>query len=89
MAPSLSGEEIDDLVYLARAGEDAELSEMLQELATRENTTPADILTAAREEQTKATCLHMAAANGHGSTFSQSQIPFHFTTNCCRGCHLD
>ncbi|KAI0115584.1 ankyrin [Nemania sp. FL0031] len=68
MAPRLSEEEIDDLVYLARAGEDAELTEMLQELSTREATTPADILTAAREEQSKATCLHMAAANGHAKT---------------------
>ncbi|KAI1355871.1 ankyrin repeat-containing domain protein [Xylaria sp. FL0043] len=68
MAPRLSEEEIDDLVYLARAGEDADLTEMLQELATRETATVADILTAAREEQSKATCLHMAAANGHAKT---------------------
>ncbi|KAI0868689.1 ankyrin [Hypoxylon argillaceum] len=68
MAPRLSEEEIDDLVYLARAGEDADLTEMLQELATRDVATPADILTAAREEQSKATCLHMAAANGHAKT---------------------
>ncbi|KAI1199192.1 ankyrin [Nemania serpens] len=68
MAPSLSEEEIDDLVYLARAGEDAELTELLQELATRDAATPADILVAAREDQSKATCLHMAAANGHAKT---------------------
>ncbi|KAI1271822.1 ankyrin repeat-containing domain protein [Xylaria sp. FL0933] len=68
MAPRLSEDEIDDLVYLARAGEDADLTEMLQELATRETATVADILTAAREEQSKATCLHMAAANGHAKT---------------------
>ncbi|KAI0906075.1 ankyrin repeat-containing domain protein [Ustulina deusta] len=65
MAPCLSEEEIDDLVYLARTGEDADLTEMLHELATRETATAADILTAARAEQGKATCLHMAAANGH------------------------
>ncbi|KAI0968738.1 ankyrin repeat-containing domain protein [Xylaria arbuscula] len=68
MAPSLSEEEIDDLVYLARAGEDAELTELLQELATRATATIADILAAAREELSKATCLHMAAANGHAKT---------------------
>ncbi|KAI0508932.1 ankyrin repeat-containing domain protein [Xylaria bambusicola] len=68
MAPSLSEEEIDDLVYLARTGEDAEFTQILQELATREGATAADILTAAREEQSKATCLHMAAANGHAKT---------------------
>ncbi|KAI3328526.1 ankyrin repeat-containing domain protein [Ustulina deusta] len=68
MAPCLSEEEIDDLVYLARTGEDADLTEMLHELATRETATTADILTAARAEQGKATCLHMAAANGHAKT---------------------
>ncbi|TGJ80516.1 hypothetical protein E0Z10_g8244 [Xylaria hypoxylon] len=68
MAPKLSEEEIDDLIYLARAGDDADLTEMLQELAVRDASTAADILAAAREEQTKATCLHMAAANGHAKT---------------------
>ncbi|KAI1435972.1 ankyrin [Xylaria sp. CBS 124048] len=68
MAPKLSKDEIDDLVYLARAGEDADLTAMLKELAVRETATPADILIAAREEPSKATCLHMAAANGHAKT---------------------
>ncbi|TRX89438.1 hypothetical protein FHL15_009607 [Xylaria flabelliformis] len=68
MAPSLSEEEIDDLIYLARVGDDTDLTNMLQELASRDAATPADILTAAREEQSKATCLHMAAANGHAKT---------------------
>lgn len=78
MAPRLSEEEIDDLVYLARAGEDADLTEMLQELATRDAATPADILAAAREEQSKGTCLHMAAANGHASKLIQFQAPPYF-----------
>ncbi|KAJ2989671.1 hypothetical protein NUW58_g3353 [Xylaria curta] len=68
MAPSLSDEEIDDLIYLARVGEDADLTEMLQELAARDAATAADVLTTAREGQSKATCLHMAAANGHAKT---------------------
>ncbi|KAI1733511.1 ankyrin [Xylaria scruposa] len=68
MAPSLSEEEIDDLIYLARVGDDTDLTSMLQELAARDAATPADILTAAREEQSKSTCLHMAAANGHAKT---------------------
>ncbi|KAI0396770.1 ankyrin [Xylariaceae sp. FL0594] len=68
MAPNLSEDEIDDLVYLARAGEDADLSEMLQSLSARDAATPSEILVAAREEPGKATCLHMAAANGHAKT---------------------
>ncbi|KAH7033614.1 ankyrin repeat-containing domain protein [Microdochium trichocladiopsis] len=67
MAPKLSEEEIDDLIYLARAGEDAGLSEMLGEIAQREGSTPAEVLSSAKDE-TKATCLHMAAANGHSKT---------------------
>lgn len=66
MAPNLSEDEIDDLVYLARTGDDAELTGMLQGLVTRENATPAEILAAAKDDG-KATCLHMAAANGHAS----------------------
>jgi uncharacterized protein len=68
MAPHLSAEEIDDLIYLARAGEDVELTAMLKELAERENVTVAEVLETARDEG-KATCLHMAAANGHSSKF--------------------
>lgn len=66
MAPNLSEDEIDDLIYLARTSDDAELTGMLQELVTRDNATPAEILAAARDDG-KATCLHMAAANGHAS----------------------
>ncbi|KAI8623934.1 ankyrin [Xylariaceae sp. FL1651] len=68
MAPSLSEEEIDDMIYLARTGEDADLIEMLRELSARDGATPAEILAAARDDQGKATCLHMAAANGHAKT---------------------
>ncbi|KAI4859101.1 ankyrin [Hypoxylon rubiginosum] len=67
MAPNLSEDEIDDLIYLARTSDDAELTGMLQELVTRDNATPAEILAAARDDG-KATCLHMAAANGHAKT---------------------
>ncbi|KAI0135854.1 ankyrin [Daldinia grandis] len=64
MAPNLSEDEISDLIYLARTGEDAELTGMVQELADRESATRAEIIAAARDDG-KATCLHMAAANGH------------------------
>ncbi|KAB5531417.1 ankyrin repeat-containing domain protein [Coniochaeta sp. 2T2.1] len=64
MAPNLNEEEIDDLIYLARAGEKDELVETLASLSTRENVSTAEILTAAKDEG-KSTCLHMAAGNGH------------------------
>ncbi|KAI1505787.1 ankyrin repeat-containing domain protein [Biscogniauxia marginata] len=67
MAPNLSENEIDDLIYLARAGDDADLTEMIREISSRDNVTPAEVLAAARDDG-NATCLHMAAANGHGKT---------------------
>ncbi|KAI1404959.1 ankyrin [Hypoxylon fuscum] len=60
-------DEIDDLIYLARTGDNAELTGFLQELTAREDTTPAKILTWARGDNLS-TCLHMAAANGHAKT---------------------
>ncbi|KAH6652539.1 ankyrin repeat-containing domain protein [Truncatella angustata] len=76
MAPKLSEDEIDDLIYLARVGEDTELTQMLKELAERENVTIADVLETARDDG-KATCLHMAAANGHSRTVTHilSHLP--------------
>lgn len=64
--PKLSEDEVDDLVYLARTGNEAELAVMLKELAAREGATSAEVLEAARDDG-QATCLHMAAANGHSS----------------------
>ncbi|KAH6611535.1 hypothetical protein Trco_001555 [Trichoderma cornu-damae] len=67
MAPNLTEDEIDDLVYFARVGEDGELSETLTALSEREKVSPAEILLAARDEG-KSTPLHMAAGNGHLET---------------------
>ena len=64
MAPNLTEDEIDDLLYLARTGENDELSEDITKLAGREGVSAAEILTAAKDES-KATCLHMATGNGH------------------------
>ncbi|KAK6075499.1 ankyrin repeat containing protein yar1 [Seiridium cupressi] len=82
MAPKISEDEIDDLIYVARAGEDAELTQLLKELAEREKVSVAEVLEAARDEG-KATCLHMAAANGHSKTVTHilshlptSSLPF-------------
>ncbi|KAG9252253.1 ankyrin repeat-containing protein YAR1 [Emericellopsis atlantica] len=68
MAPKLSEEEIDDLIYCARAGEDAELTETVAALAEREKVTPAEVIIAAKDESRKSTTLHMAAGNGHLET---------------------
>ena len=64
MAPQLTEDEIDDLIYFARAGENEDMKETLISLAEREKVTPAEILVAARDEA-KSTTLHMATGNGH------------------------
>lgn len=64
MAPNLSGDEIDDLIYFARAGEAKDLEETVTSLAARENVSNAEILVAAKDEA-KSTTLHMATGNGH------------------------
>lgn len=65
MAPKLSEDEIDDLIYFARTGENDDLKETVAALAEREGVTPAEILIAAKDEGNKSTTLHMATGNGH------------------------
>ncbi|KAM4066578.1 ankyrin repeats (many copies) domain-containing protein [Hirsutella rhossiliensis] len=67
MAPHLTEDEIDDLVYFARAGENVHLDESLAALADREKVSPAEILLGAKDEG-KSSTLHMAAGNGHLGT---------------------
>lgn len=64
MAPQLGDDEIDDLIYFARAGEAADLNEALATLAAREGLSPAQILAAAQDDG-RSTCLHMATGNGN------------------------
>ncbi|KAH6850709.1 ankyrin repeat-containing protein YAR1 [Chaetomium sp. MPI-CAGE-AT-0009] len=67
MAPQLSEDEIDDLLYAARTGDKDELTTLLSSLAEREKVSPAEILISAKDEG-KSTCLHMATGNGHLET---------------------
>jgi hypothetical protein len=67
MAPTLSEDEIDDLIYFARVGENDDLNETLAALAEREKVSHAEILVAAKDEG-KSTALHMATGNGHLGT---------------------
>ncbi|ROW09272.1 hypothetical protein VPNG_05795 [Cytospora leucostoma] len=64
MAPHLSEDEIDDLIYFARAGEVSDLNETLKALSSREGVPTSEILVAAKDEG-KSTCLHMATGNGN------------------------
>jgi ankyrin repeat protein len=76
MAPQISEDEIDDLLYAARTGDNDELTSLLSSLAEREKVSPAEILTSAKDEG-KSTCLHMATGNGHtGESLICSHLTF-------------
>ncbi|CAK7566441.1 MAG: ankyrin repeat-containing protein [Sporothrix epigloea] len=64
---NLTEDEVDDLLYFARANEADELSATLDELVAKagaDATTPLQVLAAAVDDS-KNTLLHMAAGNGH------------------------
>jgi hypothetical protein len=71
MAPSLSEDEVDDLIYLARVGEKEDLKALTNELLNRETCSSANLLEAAKDEASGNGVLHMAAANGHEGKFHQ------------------
>lgn len=65
MAPKLSEDEIDDLLYFARTGDEEEFNTLSSELCTRKSVSVVELLLAARDEANGNGVLHMAAANGH------------------------
>ncbi|PHH80675.1 hypothetical protein CDD80_355 [Ophiocordyceps camponoti-rufipedis] len=74
MAPKLSEDEIDDIIYFSRTGETTTLLETLSTLSSREKTSPTQILNATRDESSS-TPLHMSSANGHLGTFPPPSSP--------------
>jgi hypothetical protein len=73
MAPALSEDEIEDLLYLARVGEKDEFFALQNELCEREKCAVIELLEAARDTETSGNgVLHMAAANGHDGKRSVS-----------------
>lgn len=66
---SLTEDEIDDLLYLARANETQDLPAYLAELSqTRPGSSHADVLVSAVDAASGNSALHYAAANGHTGT---------------------
>ncbi|KAK0103148.1 hypothetical protein ONS95_014948 [Cadophora gregata] len=65
MAPTLSEDEIDDLLYFARTGDKAEFESLKEELCKREKVEVTDLVENARDSESGNGVLHMAAANGH------------------------
>lgn len=67
MAPTLSEDEIDDLLYFARVGEKGEFDALKEELCKREKVDVVELVRSARDSESGNGILHMAAANGHHS----------------------
>lgn len=83
MAPALSEDEIDDLLYLARVGEKDEFVALQNELCGREKCTVTELLEAARDTETNGNgVLHMAAANGHDGKRIMSYLASRVTNTC-------
>ncbi|CAD6589150.1 MAG: hypothetical protein ASARMPREDX12_005649 [Alectoria sarmentosa] len=68
---TLNANQIDDLLFLARLGETADLKADVGILATSLFTTPGTILLAAVDKNSGNGLLHMAAANGHTDTLKE------------------
>lgn len=62
---SFSEDEIDDLFYFARTGDQSEFNTLRGELCKRENVTAVELFQVARDQESGNGVLHMAAANGH------------------------
>jgi uncharacterized protein len=67
---ALAEDDIDDLVYFARAGELMDLKEAVNRVAKSTNSSPLEVLTSAIDPANRNGMLHMAAANGHTGTLS-------------------
>ncbi|KAI4140293.1 MAG: hypothetical protein LQ341_003893, partial [Variospora aurantia] len=62
--PTLSADEIDDLLYLARTNAHQDLAAGVEAIAQVQRAPPADILSATVDPDSGNSLLHMAAANG-------------------------
>lgn len=62
---SLDEDAVDEILYLARANESADLASYLSELSAQTKRTSTDLVAAAIDPYSKNGALHYAAANGH------------------------
>jgi hypothetical protein len=62
---SLEEDAVDEILYLARTNEAAELASYLSELSTQTKRSNSELVAAAVDPYSKNSALHYAAANGH------------------------
>ena len=71
----LDEDAIDEILYLARANEAAELDSYLSQLSAQTKQPKTELVTAAVDPFSKNSALHYAAANGHHGRFSKLTDP--------------
>lgn len=74
----ITADEIEDVLYLARANEAEELTSFLSELAQKYNVEQGEIIAACVDQETGNTAIHYSAANGH--TGEAYRVPGPFPT---------
>ena len=67
---NLTEDQLDDLLYFARAGELDDLRSTIHDLSSSLPLAPAGVLAAAVDPDSGNTILHMASANGHVGAFT-------------------
>lgn len=65
---------IDEILYLARSNEAAELESFLSQFSAQTKRSKAELVTEAVDPYSKNSALHYAAANGHNGTASKTPI---------------
>ncbi|TAQ87213.1 hypothetical protein B7494_g4459 [Chlorociboria aeruginascens] len=65
MAPTLSQDEIEDLLYFARTGDKEEYTKLKEEVCAREGFNALELLKLVRDGDSGNGVLHMCAANGY------------------------
>jgi len=71
---TLDEDAVDEILYLARANEAAELASYLSELSAQTKRSSAELVVAAVDPFSKNSALHYAAANGHNGTVVKYDI---------------
>lgn len=68
---TLDEDAVDEILYLARVNEAAELASYLSELSAQTKRSSAELVVAAIDPYSRNGALHYAAANGHNGTVSR------------------
>lgn len=77
---TLTEDQIDDLLYLARTSETTDLRSSIEELANNLSSQSANIIAAVVDQHSGNGLLHMASANGHTGNENLSTLSLQSTS---------